>query len=71
MLEMFDDTLDLAQQEQLELIESLRQTYLNEADVQYLDTAIEIAENLEPRNKHVDSTLYELRDSTIRGSQHH
>lgn len=62
-LDMSNPNEDLGQQEQLDLIESLRQTYLAENDVQYLDTAIEIVETLVPRNKHVEYTLYQLRES--------
>lgn len=50
------------QKEHLNLIESLRQTYLAEDEVQYLDTAIEIVQTLAPRNNQVEDTLSELRD---------
>lgn len=60
---MSNPTDESVQNEQIDLIESLRQTYLAEDDVQYLDTAIEIVEGLVPRNKHIEYTLYELRDS--------
>lgn len=58
-----DDPTDRSTQKALDLIESLHQSYLAEGDVKYLDTAIEIVETLVPRNKHVEYTLYQLRES--------